>query len=53
MSDRKTDSGRWLVIGILVLGVVLALVGLKFRQLPEEDGKSPVPGGPATTRVTP
>jgi hypothetical protein len=51
MSERKTESGRGLVIGMLVLGVVLALVGLMFRQFPEDGGKSLAPGGPATTRV--
>ena len=41
-------NGKWLVVGILALGVVLALVGLKFRRFPEgERGVAP----PATTHV--
>ena len=50
MSDRKTGHGRWLVIGMLVLGVVLALVGLKFRRLPEDDGPATTPVAPAPAR---
>jgi hypothetical protein len=53
MTDRKPNSGRGVVIGILVLGVFLALVGLKFRRFPEDDGKSLTPAGPATTRIAP
>jgi len=53
MSERKVGSGRGLVIGILMLGVILALVGLKFRRFPEDGGKSAAPGGSATTRVAP
>jgi hypothetical protein len=35
MSDRPAGNGKWLVIGLLALGVVLALVGVKYRQFPE------------------
>lgn len=35
MSARPAGNGKWLVVGILALGVVLALVGLKFRRFPE------------------
>jgi hypothetical protein len=39
MSGRTAASnGKWLVVGILALGVVLALVGLKFRRFPEGEG---------------
>jgi hypothetical protein len=33
-TDRKqVTSGTWVVIGLVVLGIAAALVGLKFRQL--------------------
>ena len=48
MSARTGSNGRWLVVGILGLGVVLALVGLKFRRFPEGEGGSVAP---ATTRA--
>ena len=35
MSGQPAGNGKWLVVGILGLGVVLALVGLKFRRFPE------------------
>jgi hypothetical protein len=47
MSARTAGNGRWLVVGILGLGVVLALVGLKFRRFPEGDR----PLRPATTQA--
>jgi hypothetical protein len=48
MSGRTAaGNGRWLVVGIVALGVVLALVGLKFRRFPEND-RGVVP--PATTQ---
>jgi len=44
MNQRgAAGNGKWLVIGLLALGVVLAAVGVKFRQFPEE--------GPAPTTV--
>ena len=49
MSARNTGNGTWLVVGILLLGVVLALVGLKFRRFPERDGAPPTT--PATTQA--
>jgi hypothetical protein len=42
-----TGNGKWLVVGIVALGVVLALVGLKFRRFPDGD-RGAVP--PATTQ---
>jgi hypothetical protein len=47
MSGRTTSNGRWLVVGILAMGVVLALVGLKFRRFPEGERPGTVP---ATTQ---
>ena len=36
MSDiRPSNNGKWLVVGMLALGVVLALIGLKYRRFPE------------------
>ena len=49
MSARKAGNGTWLVVGILLLGVVLALVGLKFRRFPEREG--PPLTNPATTQA--
>jgi hypothetical protein len=49
MSERKMSSGTWLVIGILALGVALAVVGVIFRRLP--DGGRTVTA-PATTQAT-
>ena len=48
MSGRTAGNGKWLVVGILALGVVLALVGLKFRRFPENDRGLPAP---ATTQA--
>ena len=41
-SKKRAASGTWLVVGVLLLGIGLALVALKFRQ--------PIPGpeNPAT-----
>ena len=50
MKQVQSNNGAWAVIIILALGVVLALVGLKFRRFPEDLGKPPYPQ-PATTRV--
>jgi hypothetical protein len=36
-SARSNRSGVWAVIVILTLGVVLGLVGLKFRRFPEDE----------------
>jgi hypothetical protein len=47
MSARTAGNGKWLVVGIVALGVVLALVGLKFRRFPE--GERGV-RAPATTQ---
>ena len=45
MNQRgAAGNGKWLVIGLVTLGVVLAAVGVKFRRFPEEIR------GPATTR---
>jgi hypothetical protein len=46
MNDHRTNSGKWIVIAILALGVVAALVGLKFRYMPFGN-----PPAPATTRA--
>ena len=48
MKDRKTNSGTWLVIGIVALGVAMAVVGLKYRQFP--GGGRPATA-PATTQA--
>ncbi|MDB5323514.1 MAG: hypothetical protein JWN40_5145 [Phycisphaerales bacterium] len=42
-------SGTWLVIGILALGVALAVVGVTFRRLPDRDRTVTAP---ATTQAT-
>jgi len=47
MSAQTAGNGKWLVVGIVALGVVLALVGLKFRRFPE--GERGV-RAPATTQ---
>ena len=47
MKRIKSNSGAWAVIVILALGVVLALVGLKFRRFPENVGRPSQP--PAAT----
>jgi hypothetical protein len=47
MSARKTNSGQWVVVGMLVMALVLALIGIKFV------GKRPIDGGnSAATRAT-
>ncbi len=47
MSARKTTSGQWVVVGMLVMALVLALIGIKFV------GKRPIDrGNPATTQAT-
>ena len=48
---KEQGNGRWVVIGIVVLGVVLALVGLKFRRFPEGDRPGETAPPPATTRA--
>ena len=36
MTDgNPSNNGKWLVLGILALGIILALVGLKYRRFPE------------------
>ncbi len=46
MSARKTTSGQWVVVGMLVMALVLALIGIKFV------GKRPIDrGNPVTTRA--
>jgi hypothetical protein len=36
MTDsNRSNNGKWLVVGIVSLGVVLALIGLKYRRFPE------------------
>jgi hypothetical protein len=49
MSERKMSSGTWLVMGILALGVALAVVGVMFRRCPGGD-RTATP--PATTHGT-
>ena len=48
--DGRPDgaSGRWLAVGVVGLGVVLALVGVKYRRF---EGKPPP--GPATKPAVP
>ena len=36
MSERRLNSGSWLVIGLLALGFVAGFAALKFRQHPEK-----------------
>jgi hypothetical protein len=43
--NASKNNGRWIVIGLLALGVILALVGLKYRRHPPREN-------PATTPVT-
>ena len=36
MTDHTPpNNGKWLVLGLLTLGVILALIGLKYRRFPE------------------
>lgn len=41
-SKRRAASGTWVVVAVLLLGIGLALVALKFRQ------QIPGPENPAT-----
>jgi hypothetical protein len=50
MHSEPKNSGRWLVIGMVALGVALALIGLKYRRFPE--GGKPGMQQPATTQTT-
>jgi hypothetical protein len=43
MSGQKISSGTWVVLALLAMGIIAALAGLKFRQMPRDDV-------PATTR---
>jgi len=45
MTDQQQRSGKWVVIVLLVMGIIGALAGLKFRPMPS------VEKVPATTRV--
>jgi len=44
---QPTNNGKWLVLGLLTLGVVLALIGLKYRRSPEAT-RPGAPPPPAT-----
>jgi hypothetical protein len=45
MGDTRTINGKWVVIGLIALGLVAAVAGLKFRQWPGD-------GTPATSQRT-
>jgi hypothetical protein len=34
MRDARTSNGKWVVIGLLALGLLAAIAGLAFRQWP-------------------
>ena len=36
MKPTKLQTGSWLVIALVSLGLILALIGLKFRRFPHE-----------------
>jgi hypothetical protein len=40
MSDRKMNSGSWVVIALLAIGVIAGLAALKFRQFPTTEPTS-------------
>jgi hypothetical protein len=44
MSDSKNSNGKWVVVALLAIGIIAALAGLKFREMPRDDQ-------PATTRA--
>lgn len=44
MSDSKTSNGKWVVLALLTMGIIAALAGWKFREMPRDDQ-------PATTRA--
>ncbi len=41
--NASQNNGRWLVIALLLLGVILALVGLKFRRFPQRETPATAP----------
>jgi hypothetical protein len=34
MREARTTNGKWVVIGLIALGLLAAMAGLKFRQWP-------------------
>jgi hypothetical protein len=44
MSDSKMSNGKWVVLALLAMGIIAALAGWKFREMPRDDG-------PAATRA--
>jgi hypothetical protein len=49
MKQLKLTSGSWVVVGLVGVGLVLAVVAMKVRRFPDEwrRGKN----SPATTRA--
>jgi hypothetical protein len=37
MSERSMNSGSWVVIALLAIGVIAALAALKFRRYPTQE----------------
>jgi hypothetical protein len=50
MKSPKLQSGSWLVIGLVSVGLLLALIALKFRRFPEDWNKNPAATTPSTTQ---
>ena len=48
MSERRTVDGKWVVIGLIAVGLIAAIAGTVFRRFPEEWQRTPA-GAPTTT----
>jgi hypothetical protein len=49
MNPPRTINGKWVVLGLLAVGVIAALAGLKFRRFPED--KPPGSTAPPATQT--
>jgi len=49
MTPPKLTNGSWLVIAVVTLGLILALIALKFRRFPHERGPQNSTTQPAPT----
>lgn len=49
MSERRTVSGRWVVLVLVALGVIAGVAGVKYRKLSDRPEGLTAPG--ATTQA--
>jgi hypothetical protein len=50
-TQGRGNSGKWLAGGLVVLGLIAAVVGWKFRKLSPRPALPPPPPPPPTTAV--